>query len=81
MNKKELIVDLLIGVTIGFLLSGGFYFVWGAFQLVGFFLWSIVAGGGGALLGRRISGSLTGAVVGAILLRFAVFAFFGGVLL
>ena len=79
MERKQLLGDLTLGILIGFLLSGSFYLIWGAFQLFGFILWSVVAGGGGALLGRRTFGSRRGAVAGALLIRFAVFAFFGGV--
>lgn len=79
MERKQLLGDLTLGIVIGLLLSGSFYLIWGAFQLFGFILWSVVAGGGGALLGRMIFGSRRGAVAGALLIRFAVFAFFGGV--
>lgn len=73
--------DLVVGIAIGFALSGAFYAIWGAFQLVGFFLWSIVGGGGGALAGRLLTGRLWGAIAGALAVRLAIFVFFGGVLL
>mgnify|MGYP006270101701 CR=1 FL=1 len=81
MERKQLLGDALIGTLIGFALSASFFVVWGAFQWVGFFLWSIVAGGGGALLGRVIFGSRPAAIIGAVVLRVAIFVFFGGVLL
>lgn len=81
MERGQVIGDFALGTVIGFVLSTSFYLIWGAFQLFGFILWSIAAGGGGALLGSRLSGSRWGAVAGALVLRFAVFAFFGGVLL
>lgn len=71
----------LIGVILGFALSGAFYFVWGAFQPVGFFLWSVIAGGGGGLVGGRIGRSTAAAVAGAIVVRLFVFVVFGGVFL
>ena len=70
----------LIGVILGFALSGVFYLVWGAFQPVGFFLWSVVAGGGGGLAGGRIGRSSVAAMAGAIVVRLFVFIAFGGVL-
>jgi hypothetical protein len=79
MEGKQVVSDLALGILIGFALSVSFYLIWGAFQLLGFLLWSIVAGGGGALAGRLLLGSRRGAVGGALLLRFAVFALFGGV--
>ena len=78
MNSRELTSDAIIGVVIGFALSGLFYVIWGAFQLVGFFLWSIAAGGGGAVLGRVIVRARWGAVLGAVVVRLAIFVFFGG---
>ncbi len=79
MERKHLVGDLALGILIGFALSAGFFLIWGAFQLLGFILWSIVAGGGGAVAGRLLLGSRRGAVAGALLIRFAVFALFGGV--
>ena len=81
MQRKPLLNDVLIGALIGFALSASFFVIWGAFQWVGFFLWSIVAGGGGAVLGRAIFGSRLGAMLTAIVLRLAIFVIFGGVLL
>ena len=78
MNSRELRNDALIGVVIGFALSGLFYVIWGAFQLVGFFLWSIVAGGGEAVVGLVILRARWGAVLGAVVVRLAIFVFFGG---
>ncbi|MFO8064495.1 MAG: hypothetical protein ACQETQ_02710 [Spirochaetota bacterium] len=77
MKSKEIASDAAIGVLIGFALSGLFYFVWGAFELVGFFLWSIVAGGGGALIGRRVLHTRVAVVLGAVVVRVAIFALFG----
>lgn len=79
MERKQLVGDLTLGVVIGFALSTSFYLIWGAFQLFGFILWSIVAGGGGALAGRLLFGSRRGAVVGALFIRLAIFVLFGGV--
>ena len=81
MQRKLLLSDVLIGTLIGFALSASFFVIWGAFQWVGFFLWSTVAGGGGAVLGRVIFGSRLGAMLTAIVLRLAIFVIFGGVLL
>ncbi|MFW5695640.1 MAG: hypothetical protein ACOCYB_10760 [Alkalispirochaeta sp.] len=81
MNGKQLFGDALLGTLLGFALSASFFVIWGAFQWVGFFLWSIVAGGGGAVLGRVIFSSRVGAIIMAIVLRLAIFVFFGGVLM
>ena len=81
MERRLRVIDLVLGVVIGFVLSGAFYLIWGAFELVGFFLWSIVAGGGGALAGRWLTGNVWGALAGAVVVRLAIFVFFGGVLL
>ncbi|MEX2444085.1 MAG: hypothetical protein WD492_10790 [Alkalispirochaeta sp.] len=81
MDRKLLLGDALLGMLIGFVLSASFFVIWGAFQWVGFFLWSIVSGGGGAVLGRVIFGSRVGAILTAIVLRLAIFVFFGGVFL
>ncbi|MFW5995171.1 MAG: hypothetical protein ACOCRN_03590 [Spirochaetia bacterium] len=61
------------------MLSGAFYVIWGAFQLLGFFLWSIVAGGAGAVVAGRLGGTLGCAIVGAVVLRVLIFVVFGGV--
>lgn len=68
-----------LGVGLGFVLSGLFYVVWGAFQPVGFFLWSIAGGGGGALLGGIPGRSVAWAVTGAIVVRALIFVLFGEV--
>lgn len=81
MQRKLLLGDALIGTIVGFALSASFFAIWGAFQWVGFFLWSIVAGAGGAVLGRMIFGSRVGAILTAIVLRLAIFVFFGGILI
>jgi len=81
MNSRKLTTDALIGVIIGFALSGLFYVIWGAFQLVGFFLWSIVAGGGGAVAGRFLFRTHWGVVLGAVVVRLAIFVLFGGFIL
>lgn len=78
-DSGTIVRDAVVGVLIGFALSGAFYLIWGAFQLLGFFLWSTVAGGGGAVAGGRIGGSLTWAIVGAVLIRVLIFVVFGGV--
>ncbi len=69
----------VIGIVLGFVLSGLFYVIWGAFQAVGFVLWSIVGGGGGALAGGRLGGSTLWAVTGAIAVRVLIFVLFGEV--
>lgn len=80
MGRSRVTTDLALGITVGVALSVSFYLIWGVFQLFGFILWSIVGGGGGALLGRWLLGSRWGAVAGALLIRFAIFALFGGAL-
>ena len=69
------------GVVVGFLLSGAFFLFWGAFELVGFFLWSVVGGGGGAALGSYIARTtrfrLAAALAGAVVVRVLIFLFFG----
>ncbi|HKK48028.1 MAG TPA: hypothetical protein VJ932_02970 [Alkalispirochaeta sp.] len=81
MQRKPQFSDVLIGILIGFALSASFFVIWGAFQWVGFFLWSIVAGGGGAVVGRGIFGSRVGVILTAVVVRLAIFVLFGGIFL
>lgn len=77
----------LLGIAIGFVLSISFYVFWGAFQLLGFLLWSIAAGGGGGVLGGHLAGrifgaersalGIIGAAFGAVVVRVAIFVAFG----
>lgn len=85
--ERPIVRDALIGVVIGFGLSASFYFLWGAFQTLGFFLWSVVGGGGGGILGGYIAGrirgedvprhGMAGAALGAVVVRVAIFLLFG----
>ena len=85
--ERPIVRHALVGVAIGFGLSASFYFFWGAFQTIGFFLWSIVGGGGGGVLGGYLTGrilgteraafGLFGAALGAFAVRVAIFVLFG----
>ncbi len=78
-TRSVYIVYAALGVGLGFVLSGLFYVVWGAFQPVGFFLWSVVGGGAGALLGGFLGRSVVWAATGAIIVRVLIFVLFGEV--